>query len=264
MQKVIELQNVSKRYQIGKIGSRYFFREIHSMFRRISNTLSSKLTTSEYRKNYIMALQSVSLDVHQGETIGVIGRNGSGKSTLLKLLAGITLPSTGTIDITGRVASLLGIGAGFEDDLSARENIFLNGAILGMRRKELLQQFDSIVSFSGISRFIDTPVKRFSSGMYTRLAFSIALHCFADIMLIDEILSVADLEFLGQCRERLQSYATAGKTILIVSHNLKTISTLCPRSLLLADGCIIADGKTEEVLKLYTTSRSTAACPRPS
>lgn len=256
MNSAVRIQEVSKTYRLGKIGSRYFFREMQSLYQTLIDRMSGKSGNKQTTNNHLPALDTISLDVSRGETVGIIGRNGSGKSTLLKLLSGITLPSSGTIALHGRVASLLDIGTGFQGDLSARENIFLNGAILGMSRKELLNQFDSIVSFSGVRRFLDTPVKRFSSGMYIRLAFSIAIHCISDILLIDEILSAADRQFLEQCRSKLRGFAANGKTIIIVSHNLKTIRELCPRTLLLAKGKIIADGNTEEVLALYRNSRT--------
>ncbi|MBN1575388.1 MAG: ABC transporter ATP-binding protein [Chitinispirillaceae bacterium] len=250
MSNAISIDGVSKQYRLGKIGSGYLFQELHGAVRCLSALLSGKRLT-QTTTDRVNALDNVSLTVAEGEAVGIIGRNGSGKSTLLKLLAGVTLPSTGAITTAGRAASLLDIGIGFQDDLSARENIFLNGAILGMTRRELMHRFDDIVSFSGIERFIGTPVKRFSSGMYIRLAFSIAIHCTADILLIDEVLAVADRSFIGQCRRRLKELSEAGTTLLIVSHNLPTIRDLCSRTVLLEGGRVAADDETARVLDLY-------------
>jgi lipopolysaccharide transport system ATP-binding protein len=189
--------------------------------------------------------------VASGEAVGVVGRNGSGKSTLLKLISGVTLPTTGEIEVRGRLVSLLDIGTGFSGDLSARENIFLNGAILGMKRREIIERFDTIVEFSGIGRFLDTPVKRFSSGMYIRLGFAIAIHCAADIMLIDEVLAAADRKFLEQCRDRLRERVAEGVALVVVSHNLHTIRDLCSRAILLDKGAVAAEGSTAVVLSRY-------------
>jgi lipopolysaccharide transport system ATP-binding protein len=250
-QVMITLGGVSKHYQLGKIGIGYFYREIEQLFRPVSDCFHQKRVAAKQPFPPVLALDNISLIVSKGEIVGIIGRNGSGKSTLLKLLAGVTLPSEGVIERRGRVVSLLDIGVGFQSDLSARENIFLNGAILGMNRSELRKRFDAIVAFSGIERFLDTPIKRFSSGMYIRLAFSIAINCIADVLIIDEILSVADRHFLEQCRAKLKEYAAAGTTILIVSHNLHTIRDLCPRTILLSGGKVVADGETEKVINFY-------------
>jgi lipopolysaccharide transport system ATP-binding protein len=251
MAAMIALSGVSKQYRLGKIGAGYFYLELSQFFRQLSDHIRQRNVAAKQPFPQVCALDNISLTVSKGETVGIIGHNGSGKSTLLKLLAGVTLPSTGTIELAGRVVSLLDIGIGFQSDLSARENIFLNGAILGMSRSELRRKFDDILAFSGLGRFLDTPIKRFSSGMYIRLAFSIAINCVADVLLIDEILSVADRRFLEQCRKKLKEYAASGTTMLIASHNLRTIQDLCPRTVLLSGGKLVADGETQQVLKLY-------------
>jgi lipopolysaccharide transport system ATP-binding protein len=254
MVSAIKINKVTKRYCLGKIGSGYFYRDVKHFFRKV---FSGKSGFDNEEDRTINALNNITLDIAPGESVGIIGRNGSGKSTLLKLLAGVTLPSNGTIEIDGRVASLLDIGTGFQGDLSGRENIYLNGAILGMSRDELRSRFDDIVVFSGIDRYLDTPVKRYSTGMYIRLAFSIAIHCVADILLVDEILAAADRQFLISCREKLRELTKSNTTLLIVSHNLKTIRELCSRTILIAEGNIIADGKTDDVLTLYRSSTTT-------
>lgn len=255
MQTAISIDGLSKQYRLGKIGSGYLYLEMQEAFRRLAGRLTGKRTPRAV-SNRVDALDNVTLAVAPGESVGIVGRNGSGKSTLLKLLSGVTLPSSGTVEITGRVAPLLDIGIGFEGDLPARENIFLNGAVLGMTRDEIRRSFDAIVAFSGIARFLDTPVKRFSAGMYIRLAFSIAIHCVADILLVDEILAAADRSFLEQCRARLKELTASGTTLLIVSHNLRTIKELCPRTVLLANGTVAADGQTEPVLELYRRDKA--------
>ena len=257
MTDAVSIQGVSKIYRPGKVGTAYFFGELHEAVRNfLPGNNKGYLQQKEPRR--ITALDTVTLSVANGESVGIIGRNGSGKSTLLKLVAGITLPSIGTIELRGRVASLLDIGTGFQGDLSARENIFLNGAILGMTRQELQRRFSAIVGFSGIAGFLDTPVKRFSAGMYIRLAFSIAIHCVADILLIDEILAAADRRFLTQCRGKLKDLVASGTSLLLVSHNLKTIEELCPRAVLIENGRVAADGPVREVTGRY---RSLSASP---
>ncbi len=250
MDTVISICGVAKQYRTGKIGAGYLYREIEYTVRRLLFSLGVKKTIYS-EQNCITALDNITLSVGSGECVGIIGPNGSGKSTLLKLLCGVTLPSKGTIEIRGKTASLLDIGIGFENDLPARDNIFLNGAVLGMNRKEITDRFGDILSFSGVGRFIDTPLKRFSAGMYIRLAFSIAIHCFADILLIDEILASADRFFIGKCISKLKELSASGTTIIIVSHNLQIIRALCTRTVFLSDGKTVADGETEKVLGLY-------------
>jgi lipopolysaccharide transport system ATP-binding protein len=197
------------------------------------------------------ALRDVTFEVGQGEVVGVIGRNGAGKSTLLKILSRITEPTEGRVEINGRVASLLEVGTGFHPELTGRENIFLNGAILGMTRVEIKKKFDEIVAFAGVEKFLDTPVKRYSSGMYLRLAFAVAAHLEPEILLVDEVLAVGDAAFQRKCLGKMQDVAKGGRTVLLVSHNMGVVSTLTERSIYLQDGLIAASGNSRDVVEMY-------------
>lgn len=197
------------------------------------------------------ALRNVSFDVGQGEVVGVIGRNGAGKSTLLKILSRITEPTEGRITIRGRLASLLEVGTGFHPELTGRENIFLNGSILGMARTEIKQKFDEIVAFAEIERFLDTPVKRYSSGMYVRLAFAVAAHLEPEILIIDEVLAVGDAEFQKKCLGKMKSVAGEGRTVLFVSHNMSVVKSLCSRGILFTKGEVEAEGETKSIVERY-------------
>ncbi|WP_043582556.1 ABC transporter ATP-binding protein [Geminisphaera colitermitum] len=210
------------------------------------------------------ALRDVAFKVEPGEVVGIIGRNGAGKSTLLKILSRITEPTTGRITLNGRVASLLEVGTGFHPELSGRENIFLNGAILGMRREEIRRKFDEIVAFSEVERFLDTPVKRYSSGMYVRLAFAVAAHLEPNILIVDEVLAVGDAQFQSKCLGKMRSVAReAGRTVLFVSHNLSVIQSICSRCLVLKQGRIVADGPTGDSVASYLESPAGTAWQRP-
>jgi lipopolysaccharide transport system ATP-binding protein len=200
------------------------------------------------------ALKDVSFEVKQGEVVGIIGRNGAGKSTLLKILSRITEPSTGRVHLKGRVASLLEVGTGFHPELTGRENVFLNGAILGMGRAEIRRKFDEIVDFSGVEKFLDTPVKRYSSGMYVRLAFAVAAHLEPEILIVDEVLAVGDAEFQKKCLGKMQAVATGGRTVLFVSHNMAAVMRLCQTGVLLNRGSVEASGKMESVVASYFNS----------
>lgn len=202
----------------------------------------------------LWALNGVSFDVQNGESVGIIGRNGAGKSTLLKILTRITDPSRGRAEIYGRVGSLLEVGTGFHPELTGRENVFLNGAILGMRRTEMLRKFDEIVAFAELERFIDTPVKFYSSGMYVRLAFAVAAHIEPEILIVDEVLAVGDVRFQKRCLNKMQDVGSQGRTVLFVSHNMSAITRLCPRCILLDQGKAVADGPSTEVAGLYLSS----------
>lgn len=199
------------------------------------------------------AIDDVSFDVRQGEVIGIVGRNGAGKSTLLKILSRISEPTLGRIEINGRVASLLEVGTGFHPELTGRENIFLNGAILGMNKAEIRRRFDEIVAFAEVERFVDTPVKRYSSGMYLRLAFAVAAHLEPEILIVDEVLAVGDLSFQNKCLSKLQDVSGSGRTVLFVSHNMTAIHRLCSRCLLLHQGRIIENGPTNQVIQTYVS-----------
>ena len=197
------------------------------------------------------ALADVDFAVNEGEVFGIIGSNGAGKSTLLKILAGITDPSTGAATLRGRIASLLEVGTGFHPELTGRENVFLNGTILGLRRREIVEEYERIVDFAGLEKFMDTPVKRYSSGMPVRLAFAVAAHLRPEILLIDEVLAVGDVAFQRKCLGAMQDVASGGRTVLFVSHNITAIQSLCPRSILLQGGKVAADGRTHDVLSSY-------------
>jgi len=202
----------------------------------------------------LWALRDIDFDVQAGDTIGIIGRNGAGKSTLLKILSRITEPSSGTIDLYGRVGALLEVGTGFHLELTGRENIYLNGAILGMTRAEINRKFDEMIDFSGVERFIDTPVKRYSSGMILRLGFAVAAHLEPDILIVDEVLAVGDAEFQRKCLGKMQDVAGQGRTVLFVSHNLNAVLNLCKRGLYLKNGQVVANGTAQEVVQAYMST----------
>jgi ABC-type polysaccharide/polyol phosphate transport system ATPase subunit len=211
----------------------------------------------ELRKQEFWALQDISFEIAKGEAVGIIGHNGAGKSTMLKLLCGILRPASGKVHVAGRLSALIELGAGFHQDLTGRENVFLNGVILGMSKAEIRRKFDEIVEFSGISEFIDTPVKRYSSGMYARLGFSVAAHMEPDILVIDEVLSVGDWVFQTKSAEKIRSVLNSGATVIFVSHNLRAVADLCGRSLLLKRGRLIEDGATSQVIQTYMEQAKT-------
>ena len=245
----IRVSHISKQYRLGETqgGSYQTLRE--SLMRAFSRKERSSSSEAILR-----ALEDVSFDVAEGEVVGIIGRNGAGKSTLLKVLSRITEPSSGFADVHGRIGSLLEVGSGFHPELSGRENIFLNGAILGMRRTEILAKFDEIVAFAEVERFIDTPVKRYSSGMYVRLAFSVAAHLEPEILLVDEVLAVGDAEFQKRCLGKMQEIGKSGRTVLFVSHSMPTVTRLCDRVIMLEKGAVAADGPAIDVVSRYLTS----------
>jgi lipopolysaccharide transport system ATP-binding protein len=247
--KLIEAENISKYYRLGVLGSRSLKEDLKEWW---SGKLRKAALSNPESNREIWALRDISFDVYQGEVLGLIGKNGAGKSTLLKIISRITLPTTGWIRGNGRIASLLEVGTGFHGELTGRENIYLNGQIMGMKKKEIDRKFDEIIEFSGVSRFLDTPVKRYSSGMYVRLAFAVAAHLDPEILVIDEVLAVGDAEFQQKCLNKIKSISREeGKTILFVSHNIQTIRNVCNRALVLEKGCIIASGNTESVLASY-------------
>lgn len=256
MEPIIQIKGISKSYNITRRGRGYIaLRDIISeSMRHPLRTIKRKTGNilGKNSKEIFWALKDVNFSVQKGEAIGIIGANGAGKSTLLKVLSRITPPTEGEIRLHGKVASLLEVGTGFHPELSGRENIYLNGAILGMTRKELNERFDAIVEFSGIGKFIDTPVKRYSSGMYVRLAFSIAAHIEPDILLVDEVLAVGDAEFQKKCLGKMEEVTgQAGRTILFISHNMSAVEKLCKKSVLLSNGGVEMIGETKEVIKHY-------------
>lgn len=256
MEPIIEVKNVGKKYNIkhyqgGYVALRDVLMNIVKNPFRFAKE-KAKAVTGIGTKEEFWALKEASFNIFQGEVVGIIGRNGAGKSTLLKILTGITPPTTGEIKMRGRVASLLEVGTGFHPELTGRENIFLNGAILGMKKNEIAKNFDSIVAFAEIEKFLDTPVKYYSSGMYVRLAFSVAAHMEPDILLVDEVLAVGDAEFQKKCLGKMEEVTKKqGRTILFVSHNMAAIQNLCKKCILLEKGRIKAVGDTEDIVNLY-------------
>jgi lipopolysaccharide transport system ATP-binding protein len=258
---VISVENLSKCYKLGISRDPYpSIRE--AIMGAIKSPLTNLRALSEKgtEKEMFWALKDVGFEVNRGEVIGVIGSNGAGKSTLLKILSRITEPTSGRVVLRGRVASLLEVGTGFHPELTGRENVYLNGSILGMAKSEIDRKFDEIVAFAEISRFLDTPVKRYSSGMYVRLAFAVAAHLEPEILIVDEVLAVGDAEFQKKCLGKMQEVASGhGRTVLFVSHNMSAVQRLCPRSIFLRKGELIADGPSPEVVRKYLTVLSDGA-----
>ena len=249
MKPIISIENVSKKY---RVGTKEPYISLRDSLANVFNPHKEKSSNDEF-----WALQDVSFDVAPGESIGIIGRNGAGKSTLLKILSQITPPTTGSITMRGRVASLLEVGTGFHPELTGRENIFLNGAILGMSRTEIKAKFDEIVDFAGVEKFLDTPVKRYSSGMSVRLAFAVAAHLEPEILIVDEVLAVGDAEFQKKCLGKMEQVTKRdGRTILFVSHNLVTVQSLCKRAVLLEHGTVKKVGATDMIIDTYLNERS--------
>ncbi|HWN10338.1 MAG TPA: ABC transporter ATP-binding protein [Pyrinomonadaceae bacterium] len=251
MKPIIRVEGLSKQYQVGarKAGDT-------SLSETITGALGAPLRVMRRRfkdpaAETVWALKDVDFEVHSGEVVGVIGRNGAGKSTLLKILSRITEPTTGRAELYGRVGSLLEVGTGFHPELTGRENVFLNGAVMGMRRGEIQRKFDEIVAFAEIDRFLDTPVKRYSSGMYMRLAFAVAAHLDPEILLVDEVLAVGDAAFQAKCLDKMGEVAKGGRTVIYISHNLGSLATLCQRAILLVEGRKCGEGPTVEIINQY-------------
>jgi lipopolysaccharide transport system ATP-binding protein len=244
--KALEVQGVSKKFRRGEL-----FDSLRDLVPAMTRRLLGRRRSQELERQEFWALRDVSFSLKRGEAFGIIGGNGAGKSTLLKLLTGIMHPTHGSIRVSGRLSALIEVSAGFHPDLTGRENVFLNGAILGMSREEIRRRFDAIVDFSGLAEFIDTPVKRYSSGMFARLGFSVAAHVDPDVLLVDEVLSVGDYLFQRKCIERMHAVIASGATVVFVSHNLREVSALCQRSLLLERGTVQKVGPTEEVVQHY-------------
>ncbi|MBV9923427.1 MAG: ATP-binding cassette domain-containing protein [Acidobacteria bacterium] len=259
---VVSVEGVSKRYRIGALHPGY-----DSLREVLAGAVTQRLKRLRRRGDEeddttLWALREVSFEVRRGEILGIVGRNGAGKSTLLKILSRITRPSQGQVEIYGRVGSLLEVGTGFHPDLTGRENVYLNGAVLGMRKAEIDAKFDEIVAFSELERFIETPVKRYSSGMYVRLAFSVAAHLEPEILIMDEVLAVGDMAFQQKCLDKMNDIRRQGRTIFFVSHNLPAITRLCKRAVLLERGHLVADGQPQEVVNRYLSTSWGAGAER--
>jgi len=259
---VIKVEGLGKKYVIGhqaKGGYKTVRDQIgdnlKTFFSKTKKTLSGQMVVEGDEMEDFWALKEISFEVKQGDTLGIIGRNGAGKSTLLKILSRITEPTTGKVTLKGRVASLLEVGTGFHAELSGRENIFLNGAILGMSRAEIRRKFDEIVDFSGVEKFLDTPVKRYSSGMYVRLAFAVAAHLESEILIVDEVLAVGDADFQKKCLGKMGEISRGeGRTVLFVSHNMAAVTSLCNKCVLLKNGTLVESGLTAHIIEKYIMS----------
>lgn len=254
-QPIIEIKNLSKEYTLFHKLPYYTLRDtLTNVVKKPLSVLRGK--TGSHEREKFLALKDINFSIQQGERVGIIGRNGAGKSTLLKILSQITPPTTGEIVLRGRVASLLEVGTGFHPELTGRENVYLNGAILGMKQKEIAKKFDEIVAFAEIEKFLDTPVKRYSSGMYVRLAFAVAAHLEPEILIVDEVLAVGDTQFQKKCLGKMEDVANQGRTILFVSHNMAAVSQLCTRAILLDGGKIQQSGRVEQVISSYLSKQS--------
>ena len=260
----IQAENISKQYRLGEVGTGTLSHDLNRLWHKIrgnedpylklgdSNDRSSKGTS-----DYVWSLRDINFEIEQGDSVGIIGRNGAGKSTLLKLLSKVTKPTTGSFKVNGRIASLLEVGTGFNPEMTGRENIYLNGAILGMRRQEITRKLDEIIEFSGVERYIDTPVKRYSSGMYVRLAFAVAAHLESEILIVDEVLAVGDAEFQKKCLGKMGDVSKyEGRTVLFVSHNMNAVKSLCNSGIVLEKGNICYSGKAESAVNLHLNNDS--------
>ena len=258
MSVAISVQNVSKRYRLGEISRVQLLGDIHRWWMkrrgRKSHARDQATVAEPEEKGDFWALKDISFELKQGETIAIIGANGAGKSTLLKIISRITAPTTGIVRIRGRIGTLLEVGTGFHPELTGRDNVFLNGAILGMSRGEVKRKFDDIVGFAGLEQFIDTPVKRYSSGMYVRLAFSVAAFLEPEILIIDEVLSVGDAQFQIQCMQRMEQIIKDGRTLIFVSHGADVVQQVCRRAIFLQKGKIMFDGAADDALAAYEKS----------
>jgi lipopolysaccharide transport system ATP-binding protein len=269
MTTAIKVENLGKRYRIGAAQTKFKYGMLRDVIVdtatapiRWARALTNKQPLLEEQPNYIWALDDVSFDVEEGKVLGIVGRNGAGKSTLLKVLSRVTEPTRGAVTVRGRVGSLLEVGTGFHPELTGRENIYLNGAILGMKRAEIENKFDEIVAFSEVEQFIDTPVKRYSSGMYLRLAFAVAAHLEPEILVVDEVLAVGDAEFQKKCLGKMGDVAQQGRTVLFVSHNMSAILRLTEEAIVLDKGHLIMRGPTQQAVDFYLSSGQAQAGER--
>jgi lipopolysaccharide transport system ATP-binding protein len=261
---ILKAENISKQYRLGQVGTGTLAHDLNRWWHQLRGKEDPYLKigdtndrTTKGESDYVWALQDINFEIERGEVIGIIGKNGAGKSTLLKILSRVTAPTTGSIKFGGRVASLLEVGTGFNGEMTGRENIYLNGAILGMTKKEIASKLDEIIDFSGCQRYIDTPVKRYSSGMYVRLAFAVAAFLEPEILIIDEVLAVGDAEFQKKAIGKMQDISkTGGRTVLFVSHNMAAVQSLCTKAILLEKGKIIASGDVESILEKYLLSNN--------
>jgi lipopolysaccharide transport system ATP-binding protein len=263
---VIKVENLSKQYRLGNVGTGSLLHDLNRIWYTVRGKDDPYLQVGQENdrsakssSEYVWALKDINFEIEKGSVTGIIGKNGAGKSTLLKILSKTTSPTTGSVKIKGRMASLLEVGTGFHPELTGRENVYLNGAILGMHKWEITRKFDEIVAFSGVERYIDTPVKRYSSGMYVRLAFAVAAHLEPDILVIDEVLAVGDVDFQKKCLGKMRDVSKEdGRTILFVSHNMTAIKNICSDTMFLKNGLLIAAGNTERIIKQYLSHESSA------
>jgi lipopolysaccharide transport system ATP-binding protein len=261
---VIKVENLSKLYRLGVVGTGTLSHDINRLWAKVRGKedpyirIGEKNTrTQKGDSDYVWALKDINFEVRRGEVLGIVGRNGAGKSTLLKILSQITRPTTGSVKMKGRVGALLEVGTGFHSDLTGRENIFINGAILGMRKREISKKLDEIIAFAGVERYIDTPVKRYSSGMKVRLGFSVAAHLEPEILVVDEVLAVGDIEFQKKCLGKMSEVSrNDGRTILFVSHNLNSMTQLCQTGMLMSGGEVFRTGTVSDVVSAYLTSNA--------
>ncbi|BCA54141.1 ABC transporter [Nitrospira sp. KM1] len=259
----IKAERLAKKYviNVGDAASETLSEGVTSALSRLLRSIRRSTTSATHREE-IWPLKSASFEIRRGEVVGVIGRNGAGKSTLLKILSRITEPTSGRAEIYGRVGTLLEVGTGFHPELSGRDNIYLSGIILGMNKSDIDKKFDEIVEFAGISRFVDTPVKRYSSGMYVRLAFAVGAHLEPEVLIVDEVLAVGDLQFQQKCLDKMHQIGDQGRTVIFVSHNMQAVSRLCRRVLLLDKGELAADGSAQDVVSKYLHGGSGSGCLR--
>ena len=267
MPTAIKVENLSKAYQLGDFGTGTISRDLERFWAKMRGKEDPFLKIGEVNdrtkkgeSDIVWSLNDLNFEVAQGDAVGIIGRNGAGKSTLLKILSRVTSPTSGSIKIKGRIASLLEVGTGFHPELTGKENIYLNGAILGMRKAEIKRKFDEIVDFAGVERYIDTPVKRYSSGMYVRLAFAVAAHLESEILIVDEVLAVGDAEFQKKCIGKMGDVSKGeGRTVLFVSHNMASVKSLCKKGMVLSNGSLFYEGSAEDAIEQYTKNKKQTA-----
>ena len=263
-QLAIKAENISKQYRLGQVGTGTLSHDLNRFWYKVRGKEDPYLKIGEANdrgskgeSDYVWSLRDINFEIEQGDAVGIIGRNGAGKSTLLKLLSKVTKPTTGSFKVNGRIASLLEVGTGFNPEMTGRENIYLNGAILGMRRYEITRKLDEIIAFSGVERYIDTPVKRYSSGMYVRLAFAVAAHLESEILIVDEVLAVGDAEFQKKCLGKMSEVSKGqGRTVLFVSHNMGAIQNLCKNTIYLRNGELVKMGPTKQIVSEYLSDRN--------